>query len=154
LRRERLKCPAQPEDFVERHCVNSRREPGADPRRDRHQDCRPVGDGEAHGGALLDRGNDPWPKVTPGPEAFTVVAVLALPEGPLEYAAAAIVGGLMLALNLLRVGLGAPVRWLSVALGGSMVIAGSAALAGIEMDIFVLFFGLAGAITIAGALRR
>jgi hypothetical protein len=85
---------------------------------------------------------------------FLLVAVLALPEGPLEYAAAAIVGGLMLALNLLRVGLGAPVRWLSVALGGSMVIAGSAALAGIEMDIFVLFFGLAGAITIAGALRR
>ena len=83
---------------------------------------------------------------------FLLFAALALPNGQAEYASAAIVGGLMLALNVARIAVDVPVRWFSVILGTVMLVAGSGALAGVHMDVFVLFFVLAGAVTIGGAL--
>jgi hypothetical protein len=83
---------------------------------------------------------------------FLLFAALALPNGSVEYASAAAVGGLMLALNGVRIVMSVPVRWFSVALGAVMLVAGSGALVGVKMDVFVLFFAAAGLITIAGAL--
>jgi hypothetical protein len=85
---------------------------------------------------------------------FLLVAALALPGGTAEYVSVAAVGGAMIVLNVARVVLGVPVRWLSVVLGASMAIAGGAALGGMKMDVFVLFFALAGAINVAVALLR
>jgi hypothetical protein len=85
---------------------------------------------------------------------FLLFAALALPNGNAEYASAAAVGGLMLALNGVRIAMDVPVRWFSVVLGASMLIGGSAAVAGVKMDVFVIFFALAGVVTIAGALVR
>jgi hypothetical protein len=85
---------------------------------------------------------------------FLLFAALALPNGNAEYASAAVVGGLMLMLNGVRIAMGVPVRWLSVVLGTVMLVAGSSALVGVKMDVFVLFFALAGLVTIAGAFVR
>jgi len=83
---------------------------------------------------------------------FLLFAALALPNGNVEYASAAAVGGSMLALNGVRIVMSVPVRWFSVVLGAVMFVAGSGALVGVKMDVFVLFFAAAGMITIAGAL--
>ncbi len=85
---------------------------------------------------------------------FLLVAALALPHGPLEYASACAVGAAMLALNVARVAYGVPVRWFGAVLGASMALAGGAALAGIRMDVFVVFFILAGAVNVAAGLFR
>jgi hypothetical protein len=85
---------------------------------------------------------------------FLLIAALALPSGPVEYASVAAVGAFMIILNLARVGLGVPVRWFSAVLGASTAMAGGGALVGVRMDALVLFFALAGALTIAGALGR
>jgi hypothetical protein len=83
---------------------------------------------------------------------FLLFAALALPNGNVEYASAAAVGGLLLALNVVRVVMSVPVRGFSIILGAVMLVAGSGALVGVKMDVFVLFFVAAGMITIAGAL--
>jgi hypothetical protein len=83
---------------------------------------------------------------------FLLFGALALPNGRLEYAAAAAIGVAMLGLNGLRIVKAVPVRWLSIILGVVMVVAGGGALAGIKMDVFVLFFAVAGVATIAGAV--
>jgi len=85
---------------------------------------------------------------------FLLFAALALPNGNVEYASAAAVGGLMLLLNLVRIAMDVPVRWFSVILGASMLVGGGMAIFGVKMDIFVLFFALAGLVTIAGAFRK
>jgi hypothetical protein len=85
---------------------------------------------------------------------FLLFAALALPNGNVEYASAAAVGGSMLLLNVVRIATDVPVRWFSVILGASMLVGGSAAIFGVKMDVFVLFFALAGLVTIAGAFRK
>ena len=85
---------------------------------------------------------------------FLLVAALALPNGTAEYASVAVVGGLLIGLNLARLAYGVPIRWFSVILGASMTIAGGGALAGVRLDLFVVFFALAGIVTIATALIR
>lgn len=85
---------------------------------------------------------------------FLLFGALALPNGIVEYASAAAVGAVMLALNVLRIVLDVPVRWFSIILGTVMAVAGSGALAGVHMDVFVLFFVLAGAVTIGGAIAK
>jgi hypothetical protein len=66
----------------------------------------------------------------------------------------AVVGGLLIGLNLARLAYGVPIRWFSVILGASLTIAGGGALAGARLDLFVVFFALAGVVTIAMALLR
>jgi hypothetical protein len=83
---------------------------------------------------------------------FLLFGALALPNGRLEYAAAAAIGAAMLGLNGLRIVKTVPVRWSSIILGAVMVVAGGGALAGVKIDVFVLFFVLAGGVTIAGAV--
>jgi hypothetical protein len=85
---------------------------------------------------------------------FLLFAALALPNGTAEYASAAVVGGLLIGLNVARLAYGVPIRWFSVVLGASMTIAGGGALAGARLDVFVVFFALAGVVTIAMALIR
>ncbi len=85
---------------------------------------------------------------------FLLVAALALPHGPAEFASACAVGIAMLALNLARIAFGVPVRWFGAVLGASMALAGGAALAGVRMDVFVVFFVLAGTVNVAAGLIR
>lgn len=85
---------------------------------------------------------------------FLFFAALALPSGNVEYVSVAALGGLMLALNVVRVAVDVPIRWFSVILGASMLVGGGAAVLGVKMDLFVIFFALAGLVTIAGAFSR
>ncbi len=85
---------------------------------------------------------------------FLFLAALALPSGNAEYVSVATLGGLMLALNVVRIARDVPIRWFSVILGTSMLVGGGAAVLGVRMDLFVVFFVLAGLVTIAGAFRR
>ena len=84
---------------------------------------------------------------------FLFFAALALPSGTTEYAAVAILGGLMLALNAVRIALDVSVRWFAVVLGASMLVGGGAALQGVKLDLVILFFLFAGLIAIASAFR-
>ena len=66
----------------------------------------------------------------------------------------AVIGGLMLLLNAIRVTVDVPVGWFSVILGSAMLAAGGGALTGVHMDFFALIFVIAGVVTIGGALLR
>jgi fumarate reductase subunit C len=68
--------------------------------------------------------------------------------------AVAVIGGLMLLLNAIRVTVDVPVRWFSVILGSAMLAAGGGALTGVHMDFLALIFVIAGVVTIGGALLR
>jgi hypothetical protein len=83
---------------------------------------------------------------------FLFFGALALPSGTAEYASLAVVGGLMLLLNAVRVLKDAPVRWSTLVLGAASLVGGSAALLGEKLDAFVILFVVAGLVTIAGAL--
>lgn len=85
---------------------------------------------------------------------FLFLAALAIPQGTAEYVAVAVIGGLMLLLNAIRVTLDVSVSWFSVILGSAMLAAGGGALTGVHMDFFALIFVIAGVVTISGALLR
>jgi hypothetical protein len=85
---------------------------------------------------------------------FLFLAALALPSGTAEYVSVAVIGGLLVALNVARVATDVPVQWFGLIAGTSMLVGGAAAVYGARIDLFVLFFGLAGLITIAAAFRR
>ena len=85
---------------------------------------------------------------------FLSLAALALPSGNVEYVSVAVLGGLMLALNIGRMAMDVPVRWFTVIVGASMLVAGGAAVLGVKVDLVVLVFVMAGLVTIAGAFRR
>jgi hypothetical protein len=83
---------------------------------------------------------------------FLLFGALALPNGTTEYAAAALVGGALVALNVARVALGIEIAWFGAILGMAFLIGGVGALEGLHLDVFVLFFAIAGLVTIAAAL--
>lgn len=85
---------------------------------------------------------------------FLLVGALAMPTGVGEFASVAVVGALLLTLNVARVAAGVPVSWLSVILGATALAAGLGAMAGMRIDAFVLFFALLGAVTVASAVVR
>ena len=83
---------------------------------------------------------------------FLAFGALALPNGPAEYAAVALVGTAMLALNGVRLLAGVPIRWFSTVLGATGLIAGTLALDGVRVDAFALFFVILGGATIVAAI--
>jgi hypothetical protein len=85
---------------------------------------------------------------------FLAFGALALPNGPVEYAAVVAVGAAMLLLNGIRIVVGIPIAWFTTVLGATGVLAGSLALMGTHVDAFVVFFVLAGAVTIVAATIR
>ena len=85
---------------------------------------------------------------------FLLIAALALPSGTARYAAVAVVGILLLGLNVARIAAGIRVPWLSVTVGTWAVVAGLGAIAGLKIDGFALFFLLLGLATIGAAAFR
>jgi hypothetical protein len=85
---------------------------------------------------------------------FLLFGALALPNGTTEYAAAAVLGGALVALNVARAALDLEIAWFGAVLGLAFLIGGLGALGGIHMDVFVLFFAIAGLATIVAAVVR